>query len=298
MPRSIRSLAKSSAPIETLVRPVYERLVESRPIRAAKRKRLAQSYYRQRLDHIRRWAPLHTENDNFYYALTTSNQADLASLIAAVTGDDLPLIRQFMDELLLDDSLRLHIESNWANESTMRDASLGYGRRIGWYAFVRALKPRLVVETGVHQGLGSCVLTAALLRNVKEGYPGQYIGTDIDAKAGALFSGTYKDVGEILYGDSINSLEKLRGPIDIFINDSDHNATYEALEYETIRRKLGHNSLILGDNSHASASLREFALGEHRPFIFFKEEPADHWYPGAGIGVCPSRLPLGTYLRG
>ena len=41
---------------------------------------------------------------------------------------------------------------------------MGYGRRLGWYALVRALKPRTVVETGADKGLGSCVLAALRLR--------------------------------------------------------------------------------------------------------------------------------------
>jgi hypothetical protein len=44
-----------------------------------------------------------------------------------------------------------------------------FGRRVGWYALARALKPSVVVETGVEKGLEALVLCAALLRNAQEG---------------------------------------------------------------------------------------------------------------------------------
>ena len=100
-----------------------------------------------------------------------------------------------------------------------------------------------------------------------------------------MLSGDYADYGKILYGDSIESLKKFDGPIDLFINDSDHSATYEAKEYETIKDKLSERAVILGDNSHCTDKLFEFSLAAQRDFIFFQERPKDHWYPGGGIGI-------------
>jgi len=121
----------------------------------------------------------------------------------------------------------------------LTDLSKGYGRRLGWYALVRALKPHTVVETGVDKGLGSCVLVDALLRKRAEGHPGRYVGTDINPQAGWLFQGPYREVGEIRYGDSLDSsLQQLEGPVDLFINDFDHSAEYEQWEYDCIASKV------------------------------------------------------------
>ena len=89
----------------------------------------------------------------------------------------------------------------------------------------------------------------------------------------------------MLYGDSIQSLQNFHHVIDLFINDSDHSAEYEEKEYETIAGKLSKNAIILGDNSHCSDKLLEFALKSGRGFVFFQERPSRHWYPGAGIGI-------------
>jgi hypothetical protein len=45
--------------------------------------------------------------------------------------------------------------------------------------------------------------------NGLEGYPGRYYGTDIQPGAGYLFDGKYAEAGEILFGDSIQSLEQI-----------------------------------------------------------------------------------------
>ncbi|MEI1305755.1 class I SAM-dependent methyltransferase [Rhizobium aouanii] len=165
------------------------------------------------------------------------------------------------------------------------DIEIAYGRRLGWYAIARVKKPKVLIETGVDHGVGSCVLASALLRNAAEGHPGRYYGTEIRPEAGALFTGEYATVGRILYGDSIQSLTTFAEPIDMFVNDSDHSGEYEYREYQTISEKLSIGAIILGDNAHVTDSLSRFSRETGRKFVFFSEKPLDHWYPGAGIGI-------------
>lgn len=267
-------------------------LTSSQALRTRRRKRMARSYFDDRLRMIDEWAPRHTEDDNFYYELMPRNRDYLANLVGLVSGTPVSLIDGYVKELADDRELRAHITSILGADPRLADLRVGFGRREGWYAFIRALKPGLVVETGVHHGVGACVITAALLRNADEGFPGRYVGTDIDPNAGVLLQGRYADSGHILYGDSITSLGELQGPVDVFINDSDHSADYEAREYEAVAGKLADASLVLGDNSHVTDKLARFARAHGRPFVFFREEPRDHWYPGAGIGISPSAVPL------
>lgn len=244
------------------------------------------------MSRVNEWAPKWTEDDNFYYDLTSHNRADLASLVAVLCGEQIEVIDGYLFELSKDSALRSHIRSALVTDPKLSDIEIGFGRREGWYAFIRALKPKVVVETGVHHGVGACVITAALLRNAEEGHPGQYFGTDIDPSAGRLLSGPYAEFGRVVYGDSIASLSSIMLPIDIFINDSDHSADYEGREYEGVEPKLSERSLVLGDNSHVTSELNEWARRNRRPFVFFREEPLDHWYPGAGIGISPVSIPL------
>jgi hypothetical protein len=123
------------------------------------------------------------------------------------------------------------------------------------------------------------------LRNFAEGAPGKYYGTDINPKAGWLLGGKYAAVGKILYGDSITSLKSLNETVDLFINDSDHSADYEASEYRIMAPKLSPDALILSDNAHVTDRLAVFSRETGRHFLMFSEEPKNHWYPGAGIGM-------------
>jgi Methyltransferase domain len=232
------------------------------------------------------WTLFSREYTNFTYDLTTRNKEYLGHTLAIVTGISYNGAMAYLREILEDNDVRQHINKGIMN-SPLRygcDPVCELGRRIGWYAFVRILKPTIVVETGVDKGHGAVVLCAALLRNQAEGVPGQYFGTDINPDAGFLLSHPYKGVGEILYGDSIQSLQSIPH-IDMFINDSDHSVNYERREYETVAPKLRPGGLILGDNCHSNDVLATFSAERGRQFVFFKEEPRDHWYPGGGIGI-------------
>jgi hypothetical protein len=266
--------------------------VTLRAYRSWRRYRFARSYYARELRLIRRWAVSLTEDTNFYYELTPRNEAALTTLVAAVTGTEVGRIEGYVEEVKADAALYSHIASAFKHNTQMRDVVIGYGRRIGWYAFVRALKPRLVVETGVAHGVGASVLCAALLRNLEEGYEGSYLGTEINPDAGELLTGIYASVGRVAYGDSLDSLRMLTTPIDVFINDSDHSELYESMEYEAVAHLLSASSIILGDNSHVTNALRDFSVERGRPYFFFSEVPRDHWYPGAGIGISPTQIPL------
>lgn len=249
------------------------------------RRAIAMSYYHDTMKQIDRWVGQDKETSNFYYKLTPLNRDQLAQLIRSVTGETYDNIARYFVELESDTELRTHLEMALRGTQYGKDIEIEYARRLGWYAFVRVLKPRVVVETGVDHGVGSCVLASALLRNIAEGYPGKYYGTDIRTVAGQLFSGKYSSVGQILYGDSIMSLKNLDEKIDFFVNDSDHSGEYEYREYLTIANKLSDNGFILGDNAHATDSLSRFSREQGRKFVFFAEKPDGHWYPGAGVGI-------------
>lgn len=242
-------------------------------------------YYKNNLAMIDQWVGQDKETSNFYYKLTALNRDQLAQLISSITGERYERIVQYFDELESDVELRKHLEQALKGTGYGKDIEIEYGRRLGWYAFVRVLKPKVVVETGVDHGVGSCVLASALLRNIEEGDEGKYYGTEIRREAGQLFCGKYATAGEILYDDSIISLKNLKEEIDLFVNDSDHSGEYEYQEYLTIAGKLAGKAVILGDNSHVTDSLSRFSKEQGRKFIFFSEKPEGHWYPGAGIGV-------------
>jgi hypothetical protein len=247
----------------------------------------ASKYYNKKYWQILKWGFKSNEESNYTYDLSAGNLSILSNTISVVTGVDHQVILKYILEAKTDSVLKETIRESIKNSGFKRHADLDiqFGRRLGWYAFARVLKPKVIIETGIDKGLGSILLCAALLRNKDEGFPGRYFGTDINPGAGYMLTGKYKEVGEILYGDSIQSLLQFKDNIDLFINDSDHSTDYEYREYLTIQKLITDKTVILGDNSHCSDKLAVFSNLTTRNFLFFKEEPLNHWYPGAGIGI-------------
>jgi predicted O-methyltransferase YrrM len=253
----------------------------------AYRAKIALSYFYRPLSNLLKWIVKSKETANFTYDLEEENKRYLASMIADILNLHFTEVMALFKEIEEDAEFRKHIEDTTKNSdwAFIADKEVRLARRIGWYAIARAIKPKIVIESGVDKGLGSCVLTAALKRNTQEGHAGRYYGLDINPKAGYLLSEHYADYGNILYGDAIESIKKFNGVVDLYINDSDHSAEYEALEYGAMMDKLSEHAIILGDNAHVSGKLLEFSLIENRHFVFFQEKPLEHWYPGAGIGI-------------
>jgi hypothetical protein len=255
------------------------------------RLRTALYFCGRRLAQVTRWLFKSREHTNLTYNLTDMNRRYLAHFLSVVCNQPASIMEGYLREALDDDQLRSHIVRCTldSKRNYLADDEPRYARRIGWYAIVRATRPTVIVETGIDKGLGSCVLTAALMRNRNEGHPGAYYGTDINPKAGYLLQAPYAQFGKILYGDSIESLQKLDVTIDMFINDSDHSVDYEMREYETVAQKLSSKAIVIGDNAHCSDKLLNFANNTNRDFLYFHEQPEDHWYPGGGIGVAYTR---------
>jgi predicted O-methyltransferase YrrM len=249
------------------------------------RRRRAVGSLQEKLRIAKSWSYKKTEFSNYYYSLTPRNRKDLAFLISHICHEPLKNVEDYFFEIENDNLVKEILIRFRDKHPELRDSTMEIGRRIGWYALIRIRKPKFVVETGVHHGVGALVINSALHRNRKEGYYGEYLGTDINPNSGELIIHPFNEQCSVVIDDSIATLQSLVIPIDLFINDSDHSAEYEAAEYSSIEKKLSMDAMILGDNSHASDSLRRFSEKTNRYFIFFKEEPFNHFYSGAGIGI-------------
>ena len=245
------------------------------------------SYYNKKYIQILKWGVRSRETANYTYDLTERNILYLAQTISVITGVDSKKIIEYINEARNNEHLKEHIISATMKspQKEYADLRVDFGKRLGSYAFARTMKPKIIVETGVDKGIGSVLLCSALLKNKEEGFEGRFFGIDINPEAGYLLNGKYADVGRILYGDSINTLSQFTEKIDLFITDSDHSADYEYREYLTIRDKISENAVLLGSYSYTSDKLSIFSYETKRNFLFFREEPKGHWYPGAGLGI-------------
>ena len=237
------------------------------------------------------WLVRSREHTNYTYDLEPLNLEHLAWFVADLAGRDVADARAALDEAANDRDLTEHL-SRTVEQSERRglmDRESRLGRRVGWYALVRLLRPEHVVETGTDKGLGSCVLAAAVLRNGQ----GRVTTLDINPAAGAMIAGKYADVVDLRIGDSLDALAQLDA-VDLFLHDSDHSAGHEARELAAITPRLTETALVLSDNAHVTWELPHWAEEHGRRFTFFAEQPKRHWYPGGGIGAAVHRRPGGN----
>lgn len=231
------------------------------------------------------WLFASRETTNLTYDLETMNRQFLAAFLAHVLHTPRAQVLAYFDEVAQDeDLLRYYRETREQSSfAFITDPDIRLGRRLLWYAAVRIMKPAVVVETGVDKGLGSLILCAALVRNAGEDHPGRYFGTDIKPDAGYLLGGKYAQVGTILYGDSIASLENFPDTIDLFISDSEHDPRYEAREYDTISGKLAAKFLVISDQG--TSSLMNAADRQGWTFLTFRERSTGSVLQGTDFGV-------------
>ncbi len=150
------------------------------------RARTAVRYFHGPILNLVKWLFKSKETANFTYDLEENNKYYLASLIANVLGIEFNIVIEYIREIEEDERLKQHISNitSNSNESFIADKEVRFGRRIGWYAIAIALKPKVIIETGVDKGLDSCVLTAALKMNREEGYEGKYMVQTLTRKPG------------------------------------------------------------------------------------------------------------------
>jgi Methyltransferase domain len=228
------------------------------------------------------WLMHSRETHNFAYDLDSLNRDQLCWFISAVTGAGIGQVRAWMQELEDDSDLADHLTRRLSSNPRRRICAKEphWARRSGWYAIVRAAQPDHVVETGTHLGLGSCIIAAALLRN---GH-GRLTTIDIDPEAGYLIGDRWGSVIDRRTGGSVELLGALRD-VDMFLHDSLHAYEYETEELTAVEPNLHADAIILSDNAHESSALSDWAERSGHHYLFFKEQPLDHWWPGDGIGA-------------
>ncbi len=176
--------------------------------------------------------------------------------------------------------IKKEISTNFDPEERERfsqGASAGL-KEVALYVIIRKEKPKLVLETGVAQG----VSTYFILKALKDNRKGQLISIDYpnynpqgfvdegnkldpvyipkDKKPGWLV----KDVTSwrLLLGKSSDILPTLAAPIDMFIHDSDHS--YENMHFE-LEWAVNHvrSGIILADDTVMNEAWSDF-LQEHK----------------------------------
>jgi predicted O-methyltransferase YrrM len=227
---------------------------------------------------------LDPEPHNYTYDI--ANTDELVAWAAAAASEEPPAVRDHFAELQADPELRNRLHAVTRRHRLWSKPQPPFGRRAGWYLLARALNPQLIIETGVHDGLGSLLLLRALERNQAEGHPGRLVSFDINPAAGWL-------VGEhpawTLRLESTR--DGLAGVLDqnpgvgLFIHDSLHTYEHEYFELSTAAPRLASGGVLVSDNVHVTTALRDVCAEHGMPYREFREVPAGHFYPGSAMGA-------------
>lgn len=223
------------------------------------------------------------EVSNFTYDLRNLDQ--MISFVGELLERPTEEVRQYVDELRNDSELLTWLRAALANHPR-RDPEPRFGCRLAWYAIVRIVRPRTIVETGVYDGLGSIALLRALERNATEGAEGTLLSFDIGDRAGWLIPDFLRPRFRLIAGDAKETLPRVLAgqAVDLMIHDSLHRFEHETFEFETALEHAAPTILLVSDDANMTNALHDLCKRLKVPYRAFREDP-DHFYVGKELGV-------------
>lgn len=160
------------------------------------------------------------------------------------------------------------------------------------YAAVRLIRPDVVVETGVAEGLSSWFILLAMDHNAHgilhsidlpnqdvELVPGGARQTEMlpgGKDTGFFVPDSLRARWNLHIGDAKELLPKLLqmlGMIDIFLHDSLHTYEHMMFEYRTVWPYLRQGGILISDDTDLNTALSDFAAYTRCPYVIFNFRP-------------------------
>lgn len=128
------------------------------------------------------------------------------------------------------------------------------------YTYVRALKPKLIVETGVANGISTNAIMKAIVANQGSGELYSF-DTLLKTKQAYIGSGNWNFVHlKRPYSVKMyNKIKKLKS-VDLWVHDSNHGYPWQKIEYAMALSKLSANGVLVSDDIDASVAWRQYAV--------------------------------------
>ena len=236
-----------------------------------------------------RYLLLDPEVESFTFDVV--NEAELVAFVAGALDVETDVVWQWIAETHHDPELN----ERFASHIPLRRLSVKRrnppGNRLAWYVVVRALKPALVVESGILNGMGSLVLLRALAHNEREGSPGRLVSFDPVPDSGWLVPERLRGAWERHTETTTDGLERaLEGrEVGVFVHDSHHEAGIQRHEFETALRHAAPEMAILDGGGLRTEVLREIAGARGVEHRYFCEQPRNHVYKPVGTGLAVFR---------
>ncbi|HEX7279620.1 MAG TPA: class I SAM-dependent methyltransferase [Solirubrobacterales bacterium] len=221
------------------------------------------------------------EIDTFTYPV--ANLTEMSELLSEVLEHPADELQGYLDEALADPELgpRLSRDVGPGAIYMKRRPPLPAHHLAAW-ALIRACKPKLVVETGILEGLGSRTMLCALHLNSKEGRGGRLISFDVLPGAGRkLVPKRLRSAWEPIYEPTPEALARhLEGlEVDFFLHDSVQEYDHLVAEVDAMLPFMapGGTLMTVAGWTGLLDQLAEELRGRSRTF---RERPLDHFYSG------------------
>lgn len=205
------------------------------------------------------------------YALRTLwRELSLADekFLSKITNVPASEIRSFLNEPIQNPSFAavLRGAEEFMKQTEFESADLYAKKILNQYAAVRALKPDLILETGIANGVSSSYLLLALENNRK----GKLVSIGLNEQnylpkgksLGWVVPEFLKPRWQVCVGDAAKLLPEVLAGIsqmDIFIHDSLHTYEHMLWEFETAYPKLRPGGLLFADDALWNPSFPEFS---------------------------------------
>lgn len=224
------------------------------------------------------------------YTYDLANEAELAEQLAEIFSLPTSQVIGYIEETHREPELNRELQRRirWRFATKRR---LPLGNRALWYAIVRIVKPRLVVETGVLSGLGSLALLCALERNAGEGHEGRLISADSDPTAGWLVPARLQTRWSKLAGFSTDVLPAaLDGQtIGVFIQDSLHTPENQEAEFSLAMAHAGDPLVLVDGGGGQTPALEDICRAHGTERRILQPRPVRHIYPPSATDVAVIR---------
>jgi hypothetical protein len=144
------------------------------------------------------------------------------------------------------------------------------------YIYIRATKPKLIVETGVANGISTNAIMKAISANQEDCVLHSF---DILSKTKEAYKGDGKWKFHLLVKPYRRNLLKIidnLGDVDLWIHDSNHGYLWQNMEYELAISKLSNKGILISDDidtslawSNKSKTLYKssYILNDNRKFV-------------------------------
>ena len=234
-----------------------------------------------------RWLVTSREHHNYTYELTKLSRHHLAWFVSVVCDIPVKQVRAYVAEIESDDVLRHHIERATATAARRGLADKQSTTPDAWGGTRSSAPPaphtwwRPASTRGWAPASWRPPCSATRRRATRAGSR-RWTSTPRPATWPPQ---PWSEVVDLVIGDSIASIGALDRPVDLFLHDSDHSRAHEKREFDAVEPKLAPGAHPAHRQRHQHQCARR-ARRAHRPAVpRLPGEPANHWYPGDGIGV-------------